>query len=96
MITWDEEKRKQVIDDHGVDFERIKDVFEDPYALYFEDHSHSTEDELRFDVVGATAVYGLIFATYIYTDDGGGVRVITARRAESWMVREYERNRKRL
>ena len=95
MIVWDEKKRKKVIKDHGVDLAKIADLFEDPHAVEFEGFAHSTDDEVRFDIIGLTAAYGLVFVTYIFADDGTA-RVITARRAEKWMVSEYEKNRKRL
>ena len=96
MAIWDEKKRKQVIKDHGIDLAKITDIFEDPFGVYFEDHQHSTDEEKRFDVIAKTSHYGLVFSTFVYVDEGGDVRFITARRAEGWMVRDYERNRKRL
>jgi uncharacterized protein len=95
MITWDEKKRKQVIKDHKVDLAEIEDVFEDPHVVEFEDFGHSTDDEVRFNIIGLSAAYGLVFVTYIFANDES-VRLITARRAEKWMVSEYEKNRKRL
>lgn len=95
MFSWKELKREKVINEHKVDFSQIIDVFDDPYAVYFEDYEHSTDEETRFNIIGGSARYGLIFAVFIYTD-AGGIHFITARRAENWMVREYEENRKRL
>jgi len=40
MFIWDETKREQVIKEHGVDFAKIADIFNDPFALYFEDYEH--------------------------------------------------------
>ncbi len=94
MITWDEEKREKVIKDHRVDLGEIDDLFEDAYGLYLEDFEHSTESEARFNVIGMTSRYGLLFAAYVYASENE-IRLITARRAENWMVREYEKNRKR-
>ena len=95
MITWDERKRKRVIRDHRVDFALLDDVFEDPNGLYLEDDEHSSEDEERLKVIGFTAAYGLVFVTFVFVDDRT-TRLITARRAEKWMVNEYEKARKRL
>ena len=93
MITWDDAKRQQVIRDHGVDFDKIMDVFDDPFGIYYEDFGHSHENDRRFIVVGLTNYYGLVFAVYVYLDEND-IHFITARRAENWMVNEYERNRK--
>lgn len=94
MITWDEAKRRKVIRDHGIDFAQIEDVFDDPQGLYLEDFEHSTESEIRFNVIGITAIYGVVFASYLYVNEDE-IRFITARRAEKWMVTEYEKRRKR-
>ncbi len=65
----------------------ILDVFDDPFGDYREDTQHS-DDEIRYSVVGLTAEYGLIIAIFTYT--GEDIRIITARRAEKWMVKQYE------
>lgn len=95
MFTWKESKRAKVIKKGGIDFAEMTDVFDDPFAVYFEDYEHSTEMETRFDIIGQTVHYGLIFAVFIYADEYR-IHFITARRAENWMVKEYEENRKRL
>lgn len=88
MFVWDEAKRLKVIEDHSIDFQLITDVFDDPRGIYNDDFGHS-EDEVRYTVIGLTANYGLVFLVFTYTDEK--VRFITARRAENWMVKEYER-----
>ncbi len=88
MFVWDESKRRKVIREHKVDFALLIDVFDDPFGIYQEDLEHS-DDETRYSVVGLTAEYGLIFAIFIYTNNNE-VRLITARRAEKWMVKQYE------
>jgi hypothetical protein len=92
-FTWDEEKAEAVREDHRVDFARLIDVFSDPYAVEFVDEAHSTEDETRFAIIGLTAQYGLIYL--VFTEPGEGeLHFVTARRAEPWMVTEYEENRR--
>ncbi len=88
MFVWDESKRRKVIEDHRVDFVLLLDVFDDAFGIYREDTEHS-DDEIRYSVIGFTAEYGLVFAVFTYTDDEE-VRLITARRAEKWMVKQYE------
>ncbi|HQZ83607.1 MAG TPA: BrnT family toxin [Pyrinomonadaceae bacterium] len=88
MFAWDEEKRKKVVADHNVDFALIADIFDDPFALYADDLGHS-ENELRYTVIGKTARYGLTFLVFSYVDDQ--ICFITARRAENWMLKAYER-----
>lgn len=88
MFAWDEGKRLKVLDEHRVDFELITDIFDDPNAIYRDDHGHS-QSEVRYSVTGVTAQYGLVFLIFVYRDEK--VRFITARRAEKWMVKDYER-----
>jgi len=47
MFVWDESKRRKVIKAHKIDFDLIFDVFEDTFAIDFEDYEHSTETEIR-------------------------------------------------
>lgn len=95
MFVWDEAKRLKVIESHKVDFELIFDVFEDSFAYDFEDYEHSDEREIRYGIVGQTSLYGLILLIYTITENND-VRFITARKAEKWLVKKYEENRKRL
>jgi len=90
-FTWDEAKSVQVANDHKVEFTRIIDIFDDPYSVDFVDEIHSTADEARYAIIALTAAYGLTFLVYTEpeTDE---IHFITARRAESWMVKDYEEN----
>ena len=63
-FTWDPKKAKRVFADHGVDFARITDIFEDSLSLDLIDKKHSSPDENRFIIVGVTAKYGLIHLVY--------------------------------
>lgn len=92
-FTWDETKREKVLADHKVDFAKICEIFDDSFAVYFDDYEHSDESEIRRAIIGKTPRYGLIILIYIFEDEK--VRFITARRAEKWMVNKYERQRER-
>lgn len=46
-FIWDEAKREKVSTDHKVDFAKIPDVFDDSFAVYFDDYEHSDETEIR-------------------------------------------------
>ncbi|HMS08028.1 MAG TPA: BrnT family toxin [Pyrinomonadaceae bacterium] len=88
MFVWDEGKRLKVLDEHRVDLALITDIFDDPNAVFRDDLGHS-ENEIRYTVIGITAQYGLVFLVFTYRDEK--VRFLTARRAEKWMVKDYER-----
>ncbi len=92
MFVWDESKRQKVIEEHKVDFALITDVFDDDFGVYFEDFTHSTDTETRFNLIGFSSQYGLIYVTFTYENEN--VRLITAWKAEKWMVKEYEQYKK--
>ncbi len=93
--TWDPAKRAKVVAEHKVDLANIKDIFVDPFALEFIDEAHSTNDERRFAIIGLTAECGLIYLVFTEVSQEE-LRFITARKAEPWMVKEYEQARRRI
>ncbi len=95
-FDWKPDKKEKVLEDHKVDFEKIKDIFSDPFAVEFIDEKHSGEAELRYGIIGLTTEYGLIYLVYTELDDPNSVHFITARKAEKWMVSEYEQARRRI
>jgi hypothetical protein len=86
-FEWDEEKALANAKKHRVSFEQAQQIFDDPRAVPFEDLEHSTSQETRYVMIGMTSI-GLLFISFIYRDDV--VRLISARRAEKWMVKIYE------
>lgn len=61
---WKSNKAHKVGTEHKVDFEKLEDVFADPFAVEFTDEIHSIEDEIRFAIIGLSAEYGLIFLVF--------------------------------
>jgi uncharacterized protein len=94
-FKWDPDKKEKVLADHHVDFEKIKDIFDDPFAVEFIDEKHSSDDEIRYGIIGLTAEYGMIYVVFT-EDDPTEIRFVTARKAERWMVSEYEQERHRI
>ncbi len=92
--NWDKDKAKKVEKDHKVAFAKLDDIFRDPFAVEFVDESHSTDGEMRFAIIGITAEYGLIYLVFTEMSDDE-FRFVTARKAEKWMVNEYDENRRR-
>lgn len=91
--TWDENKAKEVKREHGIDFVQVINIFEDPFAIEFIDETHSIENEMRYAIIGIASP-GLVFLVFTTPTDEE-IHLITARLAETWMVKEYEENRKR-
>lgn len=90
-FTWDSKKADKVLADHGVDFSKIADIFEDSVSLDLIDKKHSTPDDKRFIIVGMTAKYGLIHLVYSMPCDDE-IHFITARKADKWHTIQYEEN----
>jgi uncharacterized protein len=61
-------------------------VFNDPRAVPFEDVEHSAH-EIRYVMIGMSSI-GLLCVSFTYRDEV--MRLISARRAEKWMVKVYE------
>ncbi len=86
-FEWDEDKAQKNAKKHRVSFEHAQQVFDDPRAVPFEDLEHSSPDETRYVMIGMSSI-GLLFVSFTYRDEA--VRLVSARRAETWMVRVYE------
>jgi len=86
-FEWDEDKARENAKKHRVAFEQAQQVFDDPRAVPFEDLKHSTQDEIRYMMIGMSSI-GLLFVSFTYLDEI--VRLISARRAKKWMVKVYE------
>ncbi len=91
--TWHEEKAEEVRRKHAIEFAKLTDIFSDPYAVEFIDEKHSSDEETRYAIIGATG-YGLVYLVFTETGEDE-LHFITARLAENWMVKEYEANRKK-
>ena len=86
-FEWDEDKAQQNAKKHRVSFEQDQEIFNDPRAVPFEDLEHSSNEETRYVMIGMSSI-GLLFVSFAYRDEF--VRLISARRAEKWMVKAYE------
>lgn len=94
-FSWKENKKQKVKVEHKIEFDKIKDVFDDPFAVEYIDEEHSTDEEVRFAIIGLTVEYGLIFLIFTEPSETE-LHFITARKAENWMVKVYEQNRRRI
>ncbi len=86
-FEWNDAKAQQNVRKHRVSFEQAEEVFNDPRAVPFEDLEHSTDQETRYVMIGMSSM-GLLFVSFAYGDEL--IRLISARRAEKWMVQLYE------
>ena len=73
-----------------LEFKKITNIFEDPYAVEFIDESHSTEDETRDAIIGAT-IYGLV---YLVLPNSAKTNCISLRRV--WRKIGWRKNMKKI
>jgi uncharacterized DUF497 family protein len=84
-FEWDDVKAEQNYSKHGIDFELARRVFDDPLAVDRLDHIQEHGEE-RWMMIGMTG--GMTLAV-IYTERGGRIRLISARRATRREQDEY-------
>jgi uncharacterized DUF497 family protein len=85
-FDWDEDKNKQNIVKHGVDFKSATQIFKG-VTLDFIDHRHNygEEREISIGLLGAIAVI-----VVVHTDRDGVCRIISARKANKRERQRYE------
>lgn len=86
-FEWDEDKREKNIRKHGIDFVSVIPVFDDPNAIEQYDSKNSV-DEDRYQIIGI-ARPGILFVAYTERNEGGTIRIISARRAEKHEIAKY-------
>jgi len=85
MLEWDKLKAKKNQSKHGISFADTFAVFEDPNAVTLED---SRGGEQRYVTIGMDA-FGRILVV-VYTWRGDNIRIISARKAVHYEVKQYE------
>jgi len=89
-FIWDEEKNKANIKKHKVTFSEAATVFDDYNAVYFDDESHS-QDEERFIVIGFSERARMLMVCHCYRNGGSLIRIISARKADKEESEYYGR-----
>ena len=79
-FEWDEAKNKINQAKHGISFEEAQSVFEDAYAILFDDRDHSEEEE-RFLIIGMSSAKGICIVSHCYRGADERIRIISARAA---------------
>ncbi|MCR4823011.1 MAG: BrnT family toxin [Treponema sp.] len=91
-FEWDSEKNEINIRKHGLSFEQVIPVFEDPFFLERYDREHSKETEDRY--FGLGMLQGILIVATSYTENNR-IRLISARVAtpkEKEVYDEYTKN----
>ena len=76
FFDWDDRKAAHNLHKHAVFFEEASTVFDDDWALTFDDPDHSI-DELRFITIGESQQRRVLFVAH--TERGDVTRIISAR-----------------
>ena len=87
-FQWDPRKADSNLRKHGIGFEVAMTVFRDPLAVIFPDEAHS-EFEDREVIVGHSE-HGRLLIVCFVERAGGRVRIISARRATTRELLDYE------
>ena len=85
MFEWDEIKANQNVQKHGVSFADTFAVFEDPNAVTIEDFS---QGEQRYVTIGMDAFGRILVVVYTWRNEN--IRLISARKAVRFEVKQYE------
>ncbi len=76
-ITWDPAKNRENQRKHGISFDDAKAVFQDPDRIEVLDDRDYGEE--RWVAIG---IVGKIVTLVVYTERNGGIRLISARKAD--------------
>jgi hypothetical protein len=87
VFEWDEPKAASNLAKHGVAFSYATTVFDDPMGIDAID-DRQNYGELRFNMIGKSPDNIVLFVTY--TERGGRVRIISARRASRQEKKTYD------
>ena len=87
-FVWDENKHVINKRKHRISFEEASSVFDDEYAVYFDDEIHS-DDEDRFVIIGISKFDRLILVCHCYRENDTVIRIISARKATKKESQQY-------
>ncbi|MCI1209204.1 MAG: BrnT family toxin [Treponema sp.] len=85
-FEWDEDKNKKNLRRHGVSFEEILEVFDDPAFLTGFDYEHSDTENRYYGVGNLT---GIVLILVFFTERGQRTRIISARQADAELQEAY-------
>ncbi len=91
-FEWDSDKNNKNKVKHGLSFEQILPIFDDPFFLEVYDKEHSLENEDRF--FGLGSVNGIVVVAASYTEKMR-TRIISARLAMPKEKEFYDEFRKK-
>ena len=91
MFVWDDSKNEINIRKHRIDFEEASTVFDDEFAVCFDDEAHSSENEERFNIIGMSNMLKILMVCHCYSNGNNFIRIISARKASKNEIKYYRR-----
>jgi uncharacterized protein len=85
IFEWDEQKRRENIRKHSIDFIDIPSMFGGPMLVWMDSRHEYGED--RWIGIG---ILGPIIAVVVYIEHGETIRIISARKATKYEREEFE------
>lgn len=94
-FEWDENKNRTNIAKHGIDFEQVEVVFDDPFLLVFFDERQEYGEvrEIAMGKMPLVTQGQSIIIIVVYTERNGITRLISARKANKKERRLYEQRK---
>ena len=80
FYDWDADKNLSNIQKHGVPFKEAASTFQDENAIYFDDETHSKNED-RFIIIGKSKKTRLLYTCYCFRANDNVIRIISARKA---------------
>ena len=87
-FEWNKDKARINMIKHSVSFEEASTVFDDAFAIYYEDKFHSKNEE-RFIVKGYSNSDRLLIVSFLFKDEI--IRIISARLATKKERKQHEK-----
>jgi uncharacterized DUF497 family protein len=88
IVDWDPAKDRSNRRKHGINFEVAQAVFEDPDRVeVYDDREYGEERWIAIGLVGRTVLY------VVFAERNGGVRLISARKADPDDEADYFANK---
>jgi uncharacterized DUF497 family protein len=92
-FEWDEDKNRVNIKKHGISFDEVLEVFDDPCFLEGYDFEHSIQEERYY---GIGCLNNVLIMLVFYTERGNRKRIISARQADVADEEKYNDNIKKI
>ena len=89
-FEWDENKNRSNFKKHGVWFEEAQTIWVDAESVEFFDPDHGCSED-RFIRIGHSTRSRIILVVFCERAEGSTIRIISARKATTREMREYEK-----